>query len=161
MTDIALVVKGGRLDIDLGAPGLDLQTSVLLSLFTDARAETDDPLPSNIRSQDRGQVPPGTLRGCWTDNYPTVEGDRIGSKLWLLRREKQTQETLNRAKQYANEALAWIVEDGIASNVTVTAEWVRMGLLGFRAEITRPNGQESYRFDYLWDLLKGGVTING
>lgn len=146
----ARLIFGNALSIDLALSSGDLLTSkdlesaVILSLFTDRLASADEV----EGAQDR--------RGWWGDDFGDVPEDSTGSKLWLLDREKQTQQTLNRAVSYANEALAWLVEDGIALNVTVTGEWVRMGVLGLGIEIVRPSGVENYRYDYLWEDLKNG-----
>ncbi|MEW6647182.1 MAG: phage GP46 family protein [Pseudomonadota bacterium] len=114
----ALALAGTDISTDMG-----LRTAVIVSLFTDARAETDDELPAGD----------GDRRGSWDD-------PQRGSRLWLLAREKQTARTLERAREYAEEALAWLVEDGIARAVTVTAEWVRTGVLGLRVMIERAAG---------------------
>lgn len=91
-----------------------LDTAVAISLFTRRRAEQDDVLPE----------PNSDREGWWADglgpNDP--DGDKIGSRLWLLNRSKASQRVLNLAKTYAEEALAWLVEDGIASEVTVSVE---------------------------------------
>lgn len=114
-----------------------LETAVILSLFTDRMAEEDDELPAG---DDR--------RGWWADAYPAVDGDRIGSRLWLLAREKQLPQTLARAREYAIESLQWLVDDGIASRIEVTAEVVRMGVLGIEVEIHRINESVArYRFE--------------
>ncbi|MBR0647532.1 phage GP46 family protein [Plastoroseomonas hellenica] len=120
---------GGRLADDQA-----LRTSVILSLFLDRRARSDDATPD------------GERRGWLGDALSPVTGDRIGSRLWLLRREKQQPETLRRAEDYAREALAWLVEDGLARGVTVSAEWVAMGLLGLRVEIDTLAGPRSEIF---------------
>lgn len=117
-TDFAISLTGPDLAADDG-----LRTAVLVSLFTDCRAEADDELPAGD----------GDRRGSWDD-------PERGSRLWLLSREKQTARTLERAREYAEEALAWLVEDGIARAVTVTAEWVRTGVLGLRVVIERAAG---------------------
>ena len=118
-----------------------LETAVILSLFTDARAADDDPLP--IGSTDR--------RGAWIDSYPAVDGDKFGSRLWLLR-GKQTQDELNRAKQYAEEALAWMIADGVARRVEVIAYIVRMEMLGLSIAIYRPDASVArYRYENLWN----------
>lgn len=101
-----------------------LATAVLLSLFLDRRAGPDDPLPD------------GTDRRGWLGDALAADGDRIGSRLWLLMREKQVEETRRRAEEYAEEALAWLVEDGLAEAVEVTASWGRTGWLDLRVEIT-------------------------
>ncbi|MBA1443517.1 MAG: phage GP46 family protein [Gammaproteobacteria bacterium] len=119
-----------------------LQTAVMVSLFTDHRAEADDVIPDGTENR----------RGYWADAWPDIEGDLIGSRLWLLSREKQTQETLNRAREYAEEALQWLIDDGIAQSVSVTTEIVRTGVLGLLVEILRPSGELSeYRFNNLWE----------
>ena len=83
----------------------DLTRAVTISLFTWRRANPDDDLPGDLRM------------GWWGDSFPSVPNDRIGSRLWLLSRAKLTAETVTRAREYAEEALRWLVEDGIAARV--------------------------------------------
>ena len=62
-----------------------LKTAVVISLFTDRRVNEED-------------VPNGELnRGYWGD-MDLPEGESLGSKLWLLKREKLTPETINAAR---------------------------------------------------------------
>ena len=108
MTDIRAVFIGDKMvsdyELDTGALLADagLQTAVIISLFTDRRAEPDDTLPAEASDK----------RGWWGDaiavqvNGRTVEDDRIGSRLWLLSREKQLASVVERARQYCKEALA-------------------------------------------------------
>jgi phage gp46-like protein len=118
-----------------------LQTAVILSLFTDRRAEADDVIPDGTTDR----------RGWWADAYPAVDGDRIGSRLWLLSREKQLNSVVNKAREYAQEALAWMIEDGIAASVDIQASIVRTGVLGLTVAISQPNGAAAnYRYEYLW-----------
>lgn len=133
--DIKLSWAGWGADCSLHAADLlpenELETAVILSLLCDARARDDDTLPNE--GKDR--------RGWWADSVaPEVDGDRTGSRLWLLSREKTLPETLRRAKDYAEEALAWLTEDHVADSVTVTAEMPRRGLLALTAVITLPDG---------------------
>lgn len=144
--DVALIMKEMGADLSLENLALvqddTLQTAVVLSLFVDRRAEDDDELPDNT----------GNRRGWWADTYADVPDDRIGSRLWLLSREKQLSSVLARAKEYAEEALAWLVEDGVAESVTVETWWVRMGVMGLLVKIYRPNAPAiDYKFDYLWE----------
>jgi phage gp46-like protein len=123
-------------DLDLAGAGLaqddSLTTSVLISLFSDRRARADDPLPDNGN---------GDRRGWLGDALADIEGDRIGSRLWLLKREKQTEETRRRAEEYCREALAWLVSDSLAVKVGVTADWVAMGILGVEIDILQADGK--------------------
>lgn len=132
-----LVLRGQDLMRDDG-----LESAVLLSLFTDRRAT-----PEQLRADDD----PSDLRGYWGDVAPSVEGDTTGSMLWLLKREKQTDETLSRARQYAADALAWLSDDKIASAVTVATSYVAPGMMLIACEIIRPDGSKAnYRYDYEW-----------
>jgi phage gp46-like protein len=125
MTDIALALthNGTAIDLALGTYDLasesGLRSAVIISLYTDRRAEADDVLPDG--TEDR--------RGFWAD--PT-----LGSRLWLLARAKETDDVLARAREYANEALAWLLDDGVARAVEVTATWVAKGVLGLIVTIT-------------------------
>ncbi len=136
MTDLALTFGSNGRDFDVIQQGADLATedglrsAVLVSLFTDRRAAEDDALPDG--TDDR--------RGSWQDSYLDRQNDRQGSRLWLLARAKQTDENATRAREYAEEALAWLIEDGIATAVQVTAEWIRRGLLQMRIRITLADG---------------------
>ncbi len=145
MSDIRTVFDDFASDFNVLGPSLEnddgLETAVVLSLFTDRRADDAD------------VVPDGTLnrRGWWGDSFPKVDGDKIGSKLWLLAREKQLPAVMERAKQYAKEALQWLIDDGIARAVTVNAEIVRTGVLGLQIDIDRADKPVAkYRFDAFW-----------
>ena len=105
-----------------------IKTAVLISLFTDARADKDDNVPNN------------DLRGVWVDamdpgNLPT------GSKRWLLAREKQTNETLNRLIEYDSQALQWLINNGYATNIEINAEWISRGVLQETIIIDRADKQ--------------------
>lgn len=125
-----------------------LYTSIIISLFTDARAAEDDILPDE-RDTDR--------RGWWGDaTNPDKEDDSLGSKLWLLERSKVTQQTLLNADQYIKDALQWMLDEGIAKEIKVlvenqTTEIGGTNILAFRIEVIKPDGKpESYRFEYEW-----------
>ncbi|AUH51212.1 hypothetical protein CXB49_10520 [Chromobacterium sp. ATCC 53434] len=103
-----------RLVIDLSAPlplalfADPIDSAIVLSLFCDARALPDD-----------RQADP---RGWWGDVLADVPYDRWGSRLWLLaQRAKNTPQTLRDAAHYAREALQWMVDDGVARSLDVSA----------------------------------------
>jgi phage gp46-like protein len=104
-----------------------LGTAVVLSLFTDRLAEPDDVLPDLSQSNDR--------RGWWADTG-APEGP-MGSRLWLLSREKQTEEVRQRAEFYCREALEWMLEDQVADLLDITAEWSVLGRLDISIAIWR------------------------
>jgi phage gp46-like protein len=124
MSDISIVwspevgrgdwaVRGSQL-----ASGDDLVTAILISLFTDRIAASDDVIPD-------GSSDP---RGWWGDDA----AHPIGSRIWLLGRAKQTTETLSRAQDYIDEALQWLIDDGVVARFDIVTEWTRSGMLGAR-----------------------------
>lgn len=128
------------------APGFRLEDNlaraVMISLFTDRRAEPYDALP------DTGGDPPDR-RGWWADAFQEAGRDArpIGSRLWLLERSVLSRETLRRAEDYAREALAWIVADGAAGAVTVAVAQPRHGWLGLDVAFDTPEGRREFAFE--------------
>jgi phage gp46-like protein len=146
MADAAMVMteNGGQLVLsgfDL-ARDEGLETAVIISLFTDRRASAEQ-MPVELPQDD--------LRGYWGDISNATPSDQTGSLLWLLAREKQLPQILGRAQQYCREALAWMVEDLVATRVEVTAEFVAQGWMLILVDIFRPTGSPvRYRFNYEW-----------
>ena len=146
MTDIALRWRQTHADFSIVANDLEsddgLETAVIISLFTDRRADRTDILPDTQISR----------RGWWGDLFNGDAQDRIGSKLWLLGREKQTEETRLRAIGYAQDALQWLVDDRVLDTFTVDGEWIDRGILGLTVTLDRPRTDTvEYRFNYSWD----------
>jgi phage gp46-like protein len=151
MSDFALIWNADRYAADLSISRNDLvaedglRTATILSLFVDRRADDGDVLPG-------GQT---DRRGWWADAIPVVEGDKIGSRLWLLARAKRTTEFLRRAEEYAREALEWLLTDKIVESIEVAAEFlsdsVRGDGYGLTVKLTRPKADPvTYRFGRAW-----------
>lgn len=96
---------------DLGS-GQDLTTAVVISLFTDRLAHVDDVLPDPNDGDRRG----------WVFDWDSSEG-HIGSRLWLISREKATEEVRLRVEDYCREALEWLITDDVADSVEIAAAW--------------------------------------
>lgn len=137
-----LVVADGDLAIDAG-----LNTAVLISLFSDRRAEPGDDLPD----------PRGGRRGWWGDALNN-DHDLIGSRLWLLTRCKATPEIRRLFEDYTREALAWLLDDGLAVALDVAATWERADRLAVAVTITRPDGGR-HRFDYAWEAQAAAMEV--
>lgn len=73
------------------------------------------------------------LGSYWAD--PTV-----GSKLYLLKREKDLPRILVLAEQYAEQALQPLVDDGRAQSVTVTATHLRTGWVLLTIDVVDQTG---------------------
>ncbi|CAG0967042.1 hypothetical protein MTYP_01050 [Methylophilaceae bacterium] len=120
-----------------------LTRAVIISLFTWRRANAED-------------VVEGSRMGYWGDLLaPAESNDRIGSRLWLLAREKVLPSTFIRAREYAREALQWLLDDGIASKVEVAAERWGMDGLALNCVIYKTDGNKlSLRFDQAWEFIR-------
>lgn len=146
MTDIALIWHPGTSSADIalvrGALAVDegLRTAILISLFTDARARNDDPLP------EEGADP----RGWWGNGFAEVDGDQIGSRLWLLAREKVLSNVLERARDYARESLQWLIRDGICTSIDMQVE-AQGNRLAIGVTLARPSGPARQRYDFVWE----------
>jgi phage gp46-like protein len=140
MTDLALLFTD-RGDFDLVIADNDflgdegLQTAITVSLFTDRVARVDDPLPEYLP----GQV--SDRRGWWGDPVRADGRSRpIGSRLWLLFREKELPEVVHRAREYAAESLSWLPALGGASRVEAFDD--RPGRLRIEIEAAGPKPTE-------------------
>ena len=140
--NLTIVVDGQPVSLDLVVPE-PLVRAVFVSLFTWRRAADDDALPGD------------ELMGWWGDTYADVAGDRIGSRLWLLWRETLTADTLARARDYATEALQWLLDDGVATSVQVTTQRVGLTALALNCQITRADTGQllALRFHDVWGFL--------
>lgn len=115
-----------------------LENAVTVSLFTDARCELDE-LPQGETDQ----------RGYWGD-IDLPESESLGSKLWTLKREKVIPKTINRARDYADESLKWLVESGHLQAVRIEAsrgDLQRIDIL-IKCQLEDGSWLELYR-DYL------------
>lgn len=86
--------------------GYDLETAIILSLFTDAEditSTSNDP-----------------RRGWWANAFGA--GLR-GSKLWLIEQMPASQATAKIAEGYAQEALQWLVTSKVVKSVTTSSSF--------------------------------------
>ena len=135
-----LIVNGQRQSVS--TPTDSLTRAVIISLFTWRRADPDDDSEQPM--------------GWWGDSYPTIQNDRIGSRLYLLQRTTLTNKTVELARGYLEQALAWLKDDGVVSRITINVQ--RRGTEILTAEITlyRNDGSSQLiTFDDLWSALNG------
>jgi phage gp46-like protein len=135
----------GMLDISFANGDIvyapDIQTAVILSLFTDARAPNSFIPPD--RSQDR--------RGSWQDYYDVTP---TGSLLWTLRRAIITDDTtlLNLAKTYALQSLQWLKTAGVVDTINVSTSWLNREALAISVTVTEPNSAQTNNYVWAWSL---------
>jgi len=127
-----------------------MRTAVILSIFPSARAAEDDVNPGGDSADPRGY---------WADEFAQVEGDRLGSKRWLLGRSKNLTTVPIDLKAYDEAALQWMIDDGVVATVeaTVTVEGdqileeVKLGREGL--------DDVTFRFDHVWSAEAARGTI--
>jgi phage gp46-like protein len=155
MADLKISYDSLNLDFDLNVLNGDLEsddgleTAVLMSLYTDKRISDDDPILDYNNPEDK--------RGWWGDLLvPFEEGDEIGSKIWLLSREKTTQDVIVKLQSYIEESLAWLVNDQIVSKAEVEIErqnpLPENNILAFKIKLYKIDGREiALNYSYQWD----------
>ncbi len=124
-----------------------LETACIISLFTNRRATEQELRLAGLDSDHLG--------GWWGDSFPEIDGDVLGSKLWLLERGKRQQATLDDADRYAAEALQWLLDDKVAQAVTPTASFFEdTDLLIIAIDIERPDDLQP-KFRRVWEAIAG------
>lgn len=131
--DVALVydAETRKADLALAADG-DLlldetpATPMLISFGSDRRARPDDELPTGLSELNR----PSSLveRRGWAGDALDGQGEKIGSRLWLLDRAKETELTRLMAAEWMREAFAWAEAD-TGTAAVMAATWARRQIL--------------------------------
>lgn len=130
-----------------------LQTAVVMLLFTDARAETNQ-----ITWADGGD-----RRGWVGDGFDidVANGEApLGSTLWLYRRRELTDGTAMQVKAEALRALQPLLAQGAVARIDVQATMVRTeatGRIDLMIDIYGRDGTKTYaaKFDLLWKRADG------
>ncbi|AQS88277.1 bacteriophage protein [Neoasaia chiangmaiensis NBRC 101099] len=136
-----------------------LRTAVMVSLFTDRVA----PEQPSSGDQAVGIAAPGNAansgmsdrRGWWGDAYADLP---IGSRLWQLRRAIKSGDHAIPLELEAicREALQWLIDDGVASGVTVNAAWSALSssTVEFAVTIAEPTGStQTFYYSWAWEGL--------
>jgi phage gp46-like protein len=144
MIDIAVIQDNkGNFDIEIDPETGDFklvdgfETALAMSLFCERRA-------------DESEVSVPELRRGWWGNEVGPEGFEIGSKLWLLYQARKNQETLNKAEDYAREAVQWLVDQGHLKSVDVSASFTEDGI-SINIILNRFNGSTGSKSYQLWE----------
>lgn len=122
------------------ATGDDLETAVLIMLFSDAA------LPLDV------EPPDGTddHRGWAGDTYNTAP---IGSLLWTLRRASisNVSATIQRVEDICEKALEPLLTNGVAKSVSVVATYFGNGTIAIEVTITQPSGVvRNFKYQWAW-----------
>jgi phage gp46-like protein len=87
-------------------------TSIVISLYTDKRTES-------------GTIQDSFKRGGFSGNIIDKDtGFQLGSELWVLNQSRITQDTLNKASDYAYNCLTWMIDLGIVDIIQTPTEQI-------------------------------------
>jgi len=121
-----------------------LYRAVEISLFSWRRAEPDDEIDDEQRM------------GWWGDSFPAVDGDKLGSRLWLLRRKTITPEVLRQAEAYAREALQWMIDDELVRTVEIQLTRPNHTRVDMVVTLTDDGGPlPPFNFENIWQVQHG------
>lgn len=141
-------LPGGDIEIEHNGLSSDegLVSLVYICLFTDARADSSDEIPDG--TDDR--------RGWCGNSFNDFEW---GSKLWLLSREKITEDVRLRIENYSRIALEPLIRYGYAKTAQVTATIIRQrqGWIALSVILTRPDKSEmTVEIKQRWETIENG-----
>lgn len=139
-----LILKDGQLVVED-----DLNTLVLTSEFSDARAEADDPVdPLNPQVQ-----------GYWAEVLMAINGRRWGSKYWLYRRQILNDDVANALDDTARECTQHLRDNGIVETITVETEKQNGNRVAQQITYTEPGDEEPTRITFrnLWDFIRSQI----
>jgi phage gp46-like protein len=120
------------------------ETSIIMSYFSNRRANVDDILPDN-----------SGYKGGWVGdeilNDLYVENLVLGSRLWLLSRSKMNNQLLIDAREFCLESLQWMLDFNITDKIIITTERADIEHISIDTKIYRPENKNlNYRYFYNW-----------
>lgn len=145
MIDVELTADAnGQFDLtvengDLKAvSGFD--TALLVSLLTDARASSTQ------------VVLPERRRGWLGNIVSTVANRQLGSLLWLVDQRRLNQTTLNDTIDHVRNALNWLQDDNLVTNLEVTGSLIPLQGIQIYVTITALNGDTESHYINIWEV---------
>ena len=124
----------------------DLNTLVLTSEFSDARAEPEDPTdPLNKET-----------KGYWGETLMAINDRRWGSKYWLYRRVILNTDAVNGINDTGKACVQHLRDNGIVETISITTERQGIDRIGQEIIYQEPGNEEPTRviFRNLWDAIR-------
>ena len=135
--DWTLTSNGADLD-----SGNDIVTAVIISLFTDGLANTDDKVTDGTNDP----------RGWVGDLGQDIS---IGSRLWLLDRSKLTPALGPQVRDMAAAALQWLIDDGVVAKFDIITSVVMPNQLRMKVTAYKQDGTNlALDFTHAWAGIK-------
>ena len=86
--------------------------------------------------------------GWWGDLISDIT---LGSCLWKLKQSKLTQQTIADAKTYCEQALQWLIDEGVCRVIDVQVQRNELDSLSIEVTLTKNDGQKTeIRFSDVW-----------
>ena len=145
MSDLSLKrLEDGFYDLDFDSVDLQttdgLENAIILSLGSFARSQSLDYVAANTA--------PST-GGWWADAVDSV--GPIGGNLYEAFPCKGDDAAIERLNTLANDSLQWMVEDGIASSISVSGKTSDNEIV-LTVKIEKPDGSESnFAYEINWE----------
>jgi phage gp46-like protein len=115
-----------------------LHSAVIIQIFTDKRIADDNIIDLPLGVDDK--------RGWWGDFFSPFE---IGSLLWTLYRQYLTDEVIENAQRYVQDALRPLIKQGAAAKSSVFIEANKtLGYMSICPVLYAQNGEETYRQEF-------------
>lgn len=134
-------------DLDFSKGDLSLTASLLNSVLLS--------FGTWLRETSVGKAVIDPVMGGWFGN--ALESQPVGSFLWKNVSGKLDQANLDDAVSKAKEALKWMVDDGVADSVNVTAEIsaTAENTANFTVTLVKPDkSEETFEFQANWEATK-------
>ena len=106
--------------------------------------QTDYPLLNKVYLS--LEVPLGTFIGDTS----------FGSRLYLLKRVKETERTRRLAEDYSKDALKWLTDESKAKSIEVSSEWLTKGnrkRLAIYVDVTPPDSSKPVSYTTFIDVV--------
>lgn len=114
-----------------------LDAAILMSIFDEVRATSSE-------------IPESSQRRGWIGNE-TVSDFEQGSKAWLFSQERLTGSVLAELGVVVRNGLQWLIDDGIAVNVTVEQPFLSSGKVCVNINLFRDGSPVDRRYYELWE----------
>jgi phage gp46-like protein len=93
----------------------------------------------------------------WWGNVVSEVSEKISGNMSELSRTTLTNKTRQNTEEYAKKSLAWLVSDGVAKSVTVSATIQGPSFLGLNILIEQPDKTINIRYQINWETMEACV----
>jgi phage gp46-like protein len=86
----------------------------------------------------------------WWGNSVSSPSERVNSEFETINTRTLTNATRLDAEEFARQALAWMIADGIAKKINISATIPAVGMLGLVIEVQQPDRTSTVRYQVSW-----------